>query len=53
MILGVVLGEFAPKMREALNAAKFDHVSLRKLISLCRNFAALTIFSRKPLRSAL
>jgi ACR3 family arsenite transporter len=29
MILGVILGEFAPKMREALNAAKFDNVSLR------------------------
>ena len=30
MVIGVVLGEFAPKVREALNAAKFDSVSLRK-----------------------
>lgn len=53
MILGVVLGEFAPKMREALNAAKFDKVSLRKSISLFQNSATLNSFIHQPLQSAL
>jgi len=34
MIIGVVLGEFAPKMRVALDAAKFDSVSLPIAIGL-------------------
>lgn len=33
MVIGVVLGEFAPRVREALDAAKFDGVSLRKSFS--------------------
>lgn len=37
MVIGVLLGEFAPKVREALNAAKFDSVSLRK----CWNILSL------------
>lgn len=53
MILGVVLGEFAPKMREALNAAKFDNVSLRKFIFSCQNSAPLNTFIHQPLQSAL
>lgn len=30
MVLGVILGEFVPSMRDALDAARFDTVSLRK-----------------------
>ena len=29
MVVGVVLGEFAPSIRNALNTAKFDGVSIR------------------------
>jgi ACR3 family arsenite transporter len=42
MIIGVVLGEFAPKMREALDAAKFDSVSLRKCFPTLSRFALST-----------
>lgn len=33
MILGVVIGEFAPKVRTALDTAKFESVSLRMYIA--------------------
>ena len=32
MVVGVVLGEFAPSVRNALNTAKFDGVSIRAQI---------------------
>jgi hypothetical protein len=34
MILGVIIGEFAPSVREKLDTAKFQSVSLRKSRSL-------------------
>jgi len=30
MIIGVIIGEFVPRVREALDTAKFESVSIRK-----------------------
>ncbi len=45
MVIGVVLGEFAPSVREALDGAKFDGVSLRKLFSFLLVLLLITLYS--------
>jgi ACR3 family arsenite efflux pump ArsB len=45
MVIGVILGEFAPSVREALDAAKFDSVSLRKLFSFLLVLLLITLYS--------